>query len=421
MSEREPGFGVYVHWPFCAQKCPYCDFNSHVRFGGWDEARYLAAYKRELDHVAGLTGPRTVSSIFFGGGTPSLMKASTVGAILDHIGSHWSIELGAEITLEANPGSVEAERFSGYRAAGVNRVSIGVQSLRDVDLKRLGRIHSVEEAKAAIAIATRTFERFSFDLIYARPGQTVDDWRVELSEALALAGDHLSLYQLTIEPDTPFFELHRRGKLVIPEAEAASDLYEVTQELTEARGLLAYEVSNHARLGQESRHNLIYWRYGEYAGVGPGAHGRLISNGQRYATSTERSPEAWVANVEQGGHGLASLEPLSEHEAADEMLLMGLRLSEGLDLGRLAAVGGVRPSKNVIDELQGIELLERVPVREPALAAFDEIQACLGPGLAPASRPAQQADRIRATGRGRFILNELVLRLSQSFESARAS
>lgn len=442
MGEREPGFGVYIHWPFCAQKCPYCDFNSHVRFGGWDEARYLAAYKRELDHVAGLIGEtasivgipptpnpsqqggggqRTVTSIFFGGGTPSLMQAGTVGAILDHIALHWSIDPNAEITLEANPGSVEAERFAGYRAAGVNRVSIGVQSLRDADLKRLGRIHSVEEAKAAIGIATRTFERFSFDLIYARPGQTVDAWREELSEALKLAGDHVSLYQLTIEPDTPFFDLYRRGKLVIPEDEAASDLYEVTQELTGARGLEAYEVSNHARSGGESRHNLLYWRYGEYAGVGPGAHGRLICQGQRFATSTERSPEAWVARVEQQGHGFTSMEGLSASEAADEMLLMGLRLSEGLDLDRLAAVGGVRPSEKIIDELEAGELLERVAEPRAGAAGFDEIKACLGPGLAPSFRPLQRTHRIRATGRGRFILNELVLRLSQSFEAQSAT
>ncbi len=422
MSERDPGFGVYVHWPFCAQKCPYCDFNSHVRFGGWDEARYLAAYKREIDHVASLTGPRTVSSIFFGGGTPSLMKAETVGAILDHIASHWRIDPKAEITLEANPGSVEAQRFQGYRDAGVNRVSIGVQSLRDVDLKRLGRIHSVEEAKAAIGIAARTFERFSFDLIYARPGQTVAEWRAELGEAMALAGDHLSLYQLTIEPDTPFFELHRRGKLIVPEDEAAGDLYEATQEICEARGLQAYEVSNHARPGEESRHNLLYWRYGEYAGVGPGAHGRLISNGQRYATSTERAPEAWVEGVEQQGHGFASMEALTNHEAADEMLLMGLRLSEGLDLERLEAVGGVRPSRAAIDMLETAGLVERLVPGEDSAAGLDEIRACLGPGLAPASiQYPRAAARVRATGRGRFILNELVLRLSQGFEPARPS
>lgn len=418
----EPGFGVYIHWPFCAQKCPYCDFNSHVRFGGWDEPRFLAAYKRELDHVASLTGPRTVSSIFFGGGTPSLMQAGTVGAILDHIAGHWSIDPKAEVTLEANPGSVEAQRFQGYRDAGVNRVSIGVQSLRDADLKRLGRIHSVDEAKAAIGIAARTFERFSFDLIYARPGQTVAQWREELKEALTIAGDHLSLYQLTIEPDTPFFDLYRRGKLVVPEDEAASDLYEATQELTDARGLAAYEVSNHARPGEESRHNLLYWRYGEYAGVGPGAHGRLISNGQRYATSTERSPEVWAASVEQRGHGFASMEALTDHEAADEMLLMGLRLNEGLDLERLEEVGGVRPSAAAIDALEVggfIERMHAVAGNEPGL---DEIRACLGPGLAPSSiLSAKSAGRLRATGRGRFILNELVLRLSQGFEPARPS
>jgi oxygen-independent coproporphyrinogen-3 oxidase len=239
---------------------------------------------------------------------------------------------------------------------------------------------------------------------------------------MALAGDHLSLYQLTIEPDTPFFELHRRGKLVVPEDEAAGDLYEATQELCEARGLQAYEVSNHARPGEESRHNLLYWRYGEYAGVGPGAHGRLISKGQRYATSTERAPESWVESVEQQGHGFASMEALTDHEAADEMLLMGLRLSEGLDLERLEAVGGMRPSRAAIDLLETAGLVERLVPGEERAAGFDEIRACLGPGLAPASiQQPRSATRLRATGRGRFILNELVLRLSQGFEPARPS
>lgn len=383
-----PGFGVYVHWPFCAQKCPYCDFNSHVRFGGIDEGRFLAAFKRELEHVAGRTGERTVSSIFFGGGTPSLMAPSTVAEILEHIGTLWTISDGVEITLEANPGSVEAGRFRGYRAAGVNRVSLGVQSLRDEQLRRLGRIHSVAEAKAAIDVARNTFERFTFDLIYARPGQTLAGWRAELGEALALAGQHVSLYQLTIEPETPYAALHAAGKLVVPEAETAFALYELTQEMTAKAGLPAYEISNHASPGEESRHNLLYWRYGEYAGVGPGAHGRIVTGRERRATVTERQPERWLKLVETKGCGFTEDATLSRSEMADEMLLMGLRLSEGLDLGRLAEIGGIRPSTNATDELMGLGLLEKDP----------------------------SGNRLRAGGDGRFILNELVARLSASFE-----
>ena len=383
----EPGFGVYVHWPFCAQKCPYCDFNSHVRAGGWDEERFLRAYIQELDYVASETGPRTVESVFFGGGTPSLMQPRTLAAILERIGRNWHLSPTAEITMEANPGSVEASRFAGYRAAGVNRVSIGFQSLRDADLKRLGRIHTAGEALAALDIARANFERISFDLIYARPHQTVDDWRAELSEALSLGPTHLSLYQLTIEPGTAYAKLYAAGKLALPPAEAASDLFELTQELTEAAGLPAYETSNHAVLGEESRHNLVYWRYGEYAGIGPGAHGRILAGGNRWATATEREPEAWAARVESSRHGIVEREAISPAEAADEMLLMGLRVAEGLDLARLQRLGGVRPAADVIDGLVGMGVLWFDPNR----------------------------DRIGALGRGRFILNELVLRLSQSF------
>ena len=420
-------FGVYIHWPFCEQKCPYCDINSNVRHQGWDEARFLAAYVRELDHVKSLIGPREVSSIFFGGGTPSLMKPETTAAILDHIAKLWPIERGAEITLEANPGSVEATRFAGYKSAGVNRVSMGVQSLRDDQLKKLGRIHTVAEAKAAFEIARRTFDRFSYDLIYARPGQTPGDWRAELAEALSLAGRHLSLYQLTIEPDTPYAALHAAGKLVVPEGDAALALYEITQELTEAAGLPAYEISNHAAPGEESQHNLLYWRYGEYAGIGPGAHGRIIIDGARHATVAERNPEDWAAFVEQQGHGFTQVTPLTRAEEADEMLLMGLRLAEGLDLERLARIGGVRPGEIAMAELIGCGLLERlVPDSE-----IDEIRGCIGPaqledwsghGLtAPVKASAPAASpRIRATGSGRFILNELVLRLSRSFEQVSA-
>ena len=392
---HQPQFGVYIHWPFCAQKCPYCDFNSHVRHGGWDEDRFLAAYKRELDHIADLQ--RTpgsplpvVSSVFFGGGTPSLMKPSTTAALLDHVASLWSIMPGAEVTLEANPNSVEAERFAGYKSAGVNRVSIGVQSLRDDELKKLGRLHSVAEAKTAIDVARRTFERFTFDLIYARPAQTAKAWREELQEALTMAGDHLSLYQLTIEPDTPFAKLHAAGKLIVPDGDAALELYEITQDMTAAAGLPAYEISNHARPGQESQHNLLYWRYGAYAGVGPGAHGRLVQEGVRTSTATERNPEAWAALVETQGHGFTEQDVLSRTEAADEMLLMGLRLHEGLDLTRLANLGGLQPSAAALEDLTQLGLLEFVP------------------------EARNSARRVRATGQGRFILNELVLRLSAS-------
>lgn len=380
------GFGVYVHWPFCAQKCPYCDFNSHVRFGGIDEPRFRAAFLTELELTAQRLGPRTVSSIFFGGGTPSLMQPETVAAILDRIASLWTVAPDAEITLEANPGSVEAGRFRGYRTAGVNRVSLGVQSLRDDILKSLGRIHSVAEAKAAIEIARRTFDRFSFDLIYARPKQTPDEWREELQEALAIAGQHLSLYQLTIEPDTPFAKLHAAGKLVVPDEDTAFSLYDVTQELTAAAGLPAYEISNHSATGEESRHNLLYWRYGEYAGIGPGAHGRLVIDGVRHSTSTERNPEGWCARVEKSGHGIIEETPLSRAEEADEMLLMGLRLGEGVDLDRLARLAGGPPSAATIAELTQQGLIEAIPGTR----------------------------RIRASGSGRFVLNELVLQLALS-------
>lgn len=389
MAAEDRAFGVYVHWPFCAQKCPYCDFNSHVRFGGIDEPRFRAAFLRELEHTAQRTGTRTVSSIFFGGGTPSLMQPQTVAAILDRIATLWDIAPGAEITLEANPGSVEAGRFRGYRTAGVNRVSLGVQSLRDDILKSLGRIHSVAEAKAAVEIARATFDRFSFDLIYARPKQTLGAWREELHEALAIAGQHLSLYQLTIEPETPFAALHAAGKLVVPDEDASLALYDATQEMTAAAGLPAYEISNHAAPGEESRHNLLYWRYGEYAGIGPGAHGRLVLGGTRQATSTERNPEGWAALVEQQGHGVIDAAPLSRAEEADEMLLMGLRLSEGIDLARLERLCGA-PLGATVSELTQHDLIETVPGTR----------------------------RIRATGAGRFILNEIVLRLALSLPDA---
>ena len=327
-------FAVYLHWPFCAAKCPYCDFNSHVRHAGVDQEAFVAAFKREIATMRALSGPRQAASVFFGGGTPSLMKPETVAAILEAADQAWPFANDAEITLEANPSSVEAERFRGYRLAGVNRVSLGVQSLNDTDLKLLGRLHGREEALRAITLARSIFPRMSFDLIYARPEQTPDAWAKELDEAIGLAADHLSLYQLTIEEGTPFYGLHKAGKLVVPDGEHSADLYELTRQVTQAAGLLRYEVSNHAFPGAESRHNLIYWRYGDYAGIGPGAHGRLTTGRGRIATATERHPETWLEQVAQSGHGMTVTEELTLEEQADEMMLMGLRLDAGLDLQR---------------------------------------------------------------------------------------
>jgi len=333
-------FAVYAHWPFCLSKCPYCDFNSHVRHGGVDESRFVRAFQSEIAATAERIGPRTVSTIFFGGGTPSLMQPQTVQTILDSIGKHWSIAPDAEVTLEANPTSVEAGRFRGYRTAGVNRVSLGVQSLDDASLRQLGRLHTAREALDAVAVARSIFDRYSFDLIYARPGQTLETWAAELRRAIAEAAEHLSLYQLTIEPETPFFGLHRAGKLTLPDDDLGRDLYDLTQAICNAAGLPAYEISNHARPGAECRHNLIYWRGHEYAGIGPGAHGRLNIGGKRFATETEKRPEAWLARVERSGNGLTVDEALTVNEQADEFLLMGLRLAEGIDVARFTALSG---------------------------------------------------------------------------------
>jgi putative oxygen-independent coproporphyrinogen III oxidase len=339
-ADRAAPFGVYIHWPFCLSKCPYCDFNSHVRQAGIDEPRYVKAFAAEIAATAARIPGRTASTIFFGGGTPSLMDPRTVGAVLEAIGRHWTIAPDAEITLEANPSSVEAGRFRGYRAAGVNRVSLGVQSLDDAVLKQLGRLHSAREALDAVAVARGIFDRFSFDLIYARPGQSVASWRAELTRALVEAGEHLSLYQLTIEPETPFAALHANGKLVLPDDDLGRDLYDLTLDQCAAAGLPAYEVSNHARPGAECRHNLVYWRYGEYAGIGPGAHGRLLIDGTRHATATEKRPEAWLTRVETAGHGMTVDDALTRDEQADEFLLMGLRLTEGIDPKGYAALAG---------------------------------------------------------------------------------
>ncbi len=379
----DPGFGVYVHWPFCLSKCPYCDFNSHVRRGGFEEERYLAAIRTELKQRAALTQGRTVRSIFFGGGTPSLMAPATVAAIIETIGKSWKLDPKAEITLEANPTSVEAGRFRGYREAGVNRVSLGVQAFNDADLKLLGRMHNVEEAMRALDIAAATFDRTSFDLIYARPGQTPKAWASELKEALARAPEHLSLYQLTIEPDTMFEQLSRAGKLKIPKADVARDLWDVTQELTEKAGLPAYEISNHARPGCESRHNLIYWRYGEYVGVGPGAHGRVVSaKGGRRAHATEPHPEMWLTVVESEGTGLIEDEALSIEEQGDEFLLMGLRLTEGIDPTRFQALTGKRFEASRVADLIANGMVEytrqgRIRVTSEGFPVLDAVVADL--------------------------------------------
>jgi putative oxygen-independent coproporphyrinogen III oxidase len=375
-------FGVYVHWPFCRAKCPYCDFNSHVHHGGVDDARFLAAYLSELEHFASLAPGRSVTTIFFGGGTPSLMQPRVVAAIIDAIAGHWGIEPDAEITLEANPTSVEAERFAGYASAGVNRLSLGVQALDDASLKALGRQHSADEALRALALAKRHFGRVSFDLIYAREGQSARAWAEELQQALGFTADHLSLYQLTIEEGTPFAARHEAGTLRIPNAARARALYLLTQELCETAGLPAYEVSNHARPGSESRHNLLYWRGHDYAGVGPGAHSRISADGTKRALSAIKSPEGWLAEVEARGHGLASDDALSAEQAADEYLLMGLRLSEGIDLARLAGIDG-----RALDEARLIAL---------------ESDGLL----------THQGDRLAATPSGRLVLNRLILELA---------
>ncbi len=339
-KDEEKALGVYIHWPFCLSKCPYCDFNSHVRRAPIDQARFVRAFSAEIAATAARVPGRIVSTIFFGGGTPSLMLPATVAALIDAVARNWRIAPDAEVTLEANPTSVEAGRFRGYRAAGINRVSLGVQALDDRALAELGRLHSAREALDALAVARGVFGRYSFDLIYARPRQTPRQWAGELRRALAEAGEHLSLYQLTIEPDTPFAALHAAGKLKTPDEDTARALYDTTQDICAAHGLPAYEISNHARPGGECRHNLIYWRAHEYAGVGPGAHGRLDIDGDRHATATEKRPETWLTRVERNGHGLVTDDVLTREETADEFLLMGLRLAEGVDPSRYAALAG---------------------------------------------------------------------------------
>lgn len=322
-------FAIYIHWPFCKSKCPYCDFNSHVA-ESIDHARWSAAYLRELDYWAEKTQGRVVTSIFFGGGTPSLMVPETVANIIAHIQTRWRISNDCEITLEANPTSIEQEKFQAFRGAGVNRVSIGVQALNASDLTFLGREHNPAQALTAIELAAKTFDRFSFDLIYARPHQTIAGWSAELREALQFTGGHLSLYQLTIEQGTPFFTRHARGEFKIPEQDAAADLYDITQDIMTDAGLAAYEVSNHARAGEESRHNLAYWQYDDYVGVGPGAHGRVTLGADKFATRTHRAPNLWLERVEKDGHALHPQELLSSDAQLQERVMMGLRLRSGI-------------------------------------------------------------------------------------------
>ncbi|WP_300518441.1 radical SAM family heme chaperone HemW [Aliiroseovarius sp.] len=350
---QEAGFGLYLHWPFCAAKCPYCDFNSHVS-RSIDQEAWQRAYLSEIDRYAEATPGRVLDSIYFGGGTPSLMDPALVGAILDRISDHWTLGNNVEITLEANPTSIEAAKFAGYRAGGVNRVSVGVQALNDADLRRLGRIHSVDEAKQALALAKSTFDRVNFDLIYSRQDQSLDDWRAELDQALDMGPDHLSLYQLTIEEGTAFGDRFAAGGLRgLPGDDLAVDQYFLTQELCEAAGLPAYEVSNHARPGEESRHNMIYWQAGDWIGIGPGAHGRLTLTGRRIGTETPLSPTEWLKTP-----GESAREDIPLDEQAIEYLLMGLRLREGIGLERLKSRFGMALDPQKLNTLLELGLIE---------------------------------------------------------------
>lgn len=351
------GFGVYIHWPFCLAKCPYCDFNSHVR-ASIDQSVWQEALLTELRANAALTGRRPVDSVFFGGGTPSLMEPRVVGALIDEIAKVWDLSANAEITLEANPTSVEAGRFRGFESAGVNRISMGIQALNDNDLRALGRMHSTTEALQAFDIARDIFNRVSFDLIYARQNQTLADWQAELERALNLAVDHLSLYQLTIEDGTRFGDMAARGRLRgLPDDDLGADMYALTQEVCTAAGMPGYEISNHARTGAESRHNRLYWRYGDYAGIGPGAHGRLTLNQGRFARETWRNPEAWLKAVAANGHGLNAHDLLSGPDQASEYLLMSMRLAEGTDPARFSRLAGQSLKTAAVDNMIKVGLL----------------------------------------------------------------
>ena len=380
----DAGFGVYVHWPFCLSKCPYCDFNSHVR-GSVDQSRWRAALLKEIDHYADQLAGRRVDSVFFGGGTPSLMPPETVAGVIDRIAARWPLADGVEITLEANPTSVEAARFAAVTAAGVNRISLGVQALDAAALRFLGRQHGVDEALAALELARRHADRVSFDLIYARPGQNLADWQAELGRALTLADGHLSLYQLTIEEGTAFHLAVARGVLTMPDDETCAELFEATQAMCAAAGLPAYEISNHAAPGQECRHNLIYWRGGEYAGIGPGAHGRIRRGGDWRATAQARRPEDWLSTVERAGHDTETDTAIDADTRAEERLMMGLRLADGVDLARFAAD-------------VGRELRDWVGTRS--------LQTLLEDGYL-----ALDERRLSATPKGRQVLNAVLTRL----------
>jgi len=416
---------LYIHWPFCLAKCPYCDFNSHVR-EAIDQTRFAAALRAELAWEAARLGRRPLASIFFGGGTPSLMDAGTVAALIEDATHLFDPAPDLEVTLEANPTSVEAARLAEFRAAGVNRISIGVQSLDPKALAMLGRQHSACQAIAALEIARRLFPRLSFDLIYARPGQDVPTWRAELRRALDLAADHLSLYQLTIEPGTRFETLHRRGEIVLPDPDTAAALYEATGEEAARFGLLPYEVSNYARPGSESRHNLAYWRYADYAGIGPGAHGRLMLDGSLLATRRHRAPEPWAALVERHGHGTSTEEAVTPRERAREMLLMGLRLTEGIDPTRFARRTGIALTDAIDPEIveraiaEGyVEWFGGPPPPASLRAEGEAIQgqpSAHGPGLLRYARNDERCDgvrqaHLRATPSGRLRLDALLARL----------
>lgn len=333
-------FALYVHWPFCVSKCPYCDFNSHVA-DTVDGAAWRRALVAELDHYGAETKGRDLHSVFFGGGTPSLMPPEIVGAILDAAARHWTLAPDLEVTLEANPSSVEAQKFAGFRAAGVDRVSIGIQSFEADALRFLGRAHSADEAREAVTLAERYFPRYSFDLIYALPGQTEAAWRRQLENALAIAGDHLSLYQLTIERGTPFFAAHRDGAFALPDEDLAADLFDLTRDVAESAGFPAYEVSNHAPPGGECRHNLVYWQGGDYAGIGPGAHGRVPLAGVRHATEQTPAPAHWLAAVQADGHATRKSAVVTQSERIEEYLMTGLRLARGIDRAQFRQTVGV--------------------------------------------------------------------------------
>jgi putative oxygen-independent coproporphyrinogen III oxidase len=374
------GFGLYIHWPFCQSKCPYCDFNSHVA-AHVDQERWSRAYLSEIERVGAETPGRVLRSVFFGGGTPSLMEPVLVDAILRKVRATWPVANDIEITLEANPTSVEAGRFAGYRDAGVNRISMGIQALIDTDLRHLGRLHTVAEAIRAFETARGIFDRVSFDLIYARQDQSLSDWKAELLQALGMAVDHLSLYQLTIEQGTSFGDRYAAGKLRgLPDEDRAADMFELTQDLTGEAGFTGYEVSNHAKPGQESRHNLIYWRYGDYAGIGPGAHGRLTTGGVRFATEAPKEPMAWLQHVEKSGSGEGLRDNLTSADQFAEMMMMGMRLADGVDLDRIGRFAPSTFSFNI-----------------SSLIEIDMVEV--------------NAGRLRTTAQGRQVLNAVLRQL----------